>query len=348
MAQTTGDVIVEQLLEWGVDTVFGLPGDGINGIFEALRKNREKIRFIQCRHEEAAAFAACGYAKFTGRLGVCIATSGPGAIHLLNGLYDAKIDHAPVLAITGQTYHDLMGTFFQQEIDILTLFNDVASYNHMILGANHAPRAGRPRVPVGLVDSERRAPHLSRRLSGPDDLRRAGVAANGFGAYVRGWRPPIVVPQRRDAGSGRGTAERGKKSVILAGQGALGAGTSSSGSPTRWPRRSSRRCWARRSSPTTPRTRPAASACWARSPPRRRWRSATPSCLVGTSFPYLQWYPKPDQAKAVQIDRDPTRIGLRYPVDIGLVGDARRPCRPSCRCSSPRRIARSSRRPRKA
>ena len=106
MAKTTGDVIVEKLIDWGVDTAFGLPGDGINGIFEALRKNQEKIRFIQCRHEEAAAFAACGYAKFTGRLGVCFATSGPGAIHLLNGLYDAKLDHAPVLAITGHTYHD--------------------------------------------------------------------------------------------------------------------------------------------------------------------------------------------------------------------------------------------------
>src|SRR3954447_25281843 len=138
MAKTTGDVIVEKLLEWGVDTAFGLPGDGINGIFEALRKNREKIRFIQVRHEEAAAFAACGFAKFTGRLGVCFATSGPGAIHLLNGLYDAKLDGAPVLAITGHTYHDLIGTRYQQEIDVLALFKDVAAYNQMVLGPKHA------------------------------------------------------------------------------------------------------------------------------------------------------------------------------------------------------------------
>src|SRR3954454_6178661 len=138
MAKTTGDVIVEKLLGWGVDTAFGMPGDGINGIFEALRQNQDKIRFIQVRHEEAAAFAACGYAKFTGRLGVCIVTSGPGAIHLLNGLYDAKLDGAPVLAITGHTYHDLIGTRYQQEIDILALFKDVAAYNQMILGAEHA------------------------------------------------------------------------------------------------------------------------------------------------------------------------------------------------------------------
>src|SRR5438270_10123997 len=137
MAKTTGDVIVEKLLGWGVDTAFGLPGDGINGIFESLRKNQDKIRFIQTRHEEAAAFMACGYAKFTGRLGVCFATSGPGAIHLLNGLYDAKLDRAPVLAITGHTYHDQIGTHFQQEIDIIPLFKDVASYNVLVMGAKH-------------------------------------------------------------------------------------------------------------------------------------------------------------------------------------------------------------------
>src|ERR1700752_4147335 len=122
MAKTTGDVIVEKLLDSGVDTAFGLPGDGINGIFESLRKNKDKIRFIQVRHEEAAAFAACGYAKFTGRLGVCFATSGPGAIHLLNGLYDAKLDGQPVLAITGHTFHDLIDTHQQQDVNLDLVF----------------------------------------------------------------------------------------------------------------------------------------------------------------------------------------------------------------------------------
>src|SRR3954466_5374651 len=139
MPKTTGDVIVERLIAWGVDTAFGIPGDGINGIFESLRKNQDRIRFIQCRHEEAAAFAACGYAKFTGRLGVCVATSGPGAIHLLNGLYDAKLDGAPVLAITGHTYHDLIGTRYQQEVDLPNLFKDVASHhNTLVSGPLHA------------------------------------------------------------------------------------------------------------------------------------------------------------------------------------------------------------------
>src|SRR5246127_769244 len=134
---TAADLWVETLLDWGVDVVFGLPGDGINGIMEALRTRKEKIRFVQVRHEEAAAFMACGYAKFTGRLGVCLATSGPGAIHLLNGLYDAKMDGAPVLALTGQTYHDVMGTQYQQEVDLLSLFKDVALYNQQVLSASH-------------------------------------------------------------------------------------------------------------------------------------------------------------------------------------------------------------------
>src|ERR1051325_10094926 len=137
MATTTSDILVERLIDWGVRVVFGLPGDGINGIMEALRTRQDRISFLQVRHEEAAAFMACGSAKYTGRLGVCLATSGPGAIHLLNGLYDAKMDGAPVLAITGQTYHDLIGMRYQQEVDLLSLFKDVAVYNQHMMGAHH-------------------------------------------------------------------------------------------------------------------------------------------------------------------------------------------------------------------
>ena len=134
---TAAELLIERLIDWDVSVAFGLPGDGINGIMEALRTHREQIRFVQVRHEEAAAFMACGYAKYTGKLGVCVATSGPGAIHLLNGLYDAKLDGAPVLAITGQTYHDLLGTRYQQEVDLLSLFKDVALYNQQLMGATH-------------------------------------------------------------------------------------------------------------------------------------------------------------------------------------------------------------------
>src|SRR5919199_1898724 len=135
-SMTAADVLIESLSDWGVDTIFGLPGDGINGIMEALRTRQEKVRFIQVRHEEAAAFMACAYAKYTGRLGCCLATSGPGGIHLLNGLYDAKLDQAPVLAITGQTYSDLQGSSYQQEINMTLLYQDVAVYNQEVINPN--------------------------------------------------------------------------------------------------------------------------------------------------------------------------------------------------------------------
>src|SRR5512143_3331322 len=137
MAQTAADILIEILQEWSVDTIFGLPGDGINGIMEALRKRRDAIRFVQVRHEEAAAFMACAYAKFTGRLGVCLATSGPGGIHLLNGLYDAKLDGQPVLALTGLAFHDLIGTLQQQDVELDTLFADVAIFNERVMGPAH-------------------------------------------------------------------------------------------------------------------------------------------------------------------------------------------------------------------
>src|SRR5438105_14282455 len=134
---TASDVLIEILIDWGVEYVFGLPGDGINGISEALRTHAEKIHFVQVRHEESAAFMACGYAKVTGKLGVCLATSGPGAIHLLNGLYDAKLDGAAVLAITGMQYHDLIRTFAQQDLETDKLFIDVCVYNQRIMGKGH-------------------------------------------------------------------------------------------------------------------------------------------------------------------------------------------------------------------
>ena len=137
MAATAADTLIETLMSWKVDTIFGLPGDGINGIIESLRLRQDKIRFIQVRHEESAAFMACAYAKLTGKLGVCLATSGPGGIHLLNGLYDAKLDGAAVLAITGLQYHDLLHTFTQQDVELDKLFENVCVYNARIMSPAH-------------------------------------------------------------------------------------------------------------------------------------------------------------------------------------------------------------------
>src|SRR5579871_1795741 len=155
----TADLLVERLIEWGVDTIFGFPGDGINGIFESLRTHQDKIRFIQVRHEEAAAFAACGYAKYSGRLGVCLATSGPGGVHLLNGLYDAKFDGQPVLAITGHTFHDLIGTHYQQDVDLDKLFMDVAVYSERIMGPAHVDNVLDEAVKTAL--SQRGVAHVN-------------------------------------------------------------------------------------------------------------------------------------------------------------------------------------------
>jgi thiamine pyrophosphate-dependent acetolactate synthase large subunit-like protein len=323
MAKTTGDVIVEKLIDWGVDTAFGLPGDGINGIFEALRKNKEKIRFIQCRHEESAAFAACGYAKFTGRLGVCFATSGPGAIHLLNGLYDAKLDHAPVLAITGHSYHDQLGTHFQQEIDILQLFSDVAPYNQMILGPKHAHE---------LVDIACRSALAGRtvsHLTTPSDIQDWTLSAEEssqqmiLGHTSSAWRAPIVVPQAETLKAAAEVINGCKKVVILAGMGALGATDELErladivAGPIIKPLLGKA---------TVPDDSPFTTGgigLLGTRPSELAMEECDGLIMVGTSFPYLKWYPKPDQAKAVQIDADPGRIGLRYPVELGLVGDAK-------------------------
>src|SRR5882762_8479317 len=159
MKTTASDILIDAIHDWGVDVVFGLPGDGINGIMEALRKRKEKIKFIHVRHEEAAAFMACGYAKYTGKLGVCLATSGPGGLHLLNGLYDAKLDGQPVLAITGLHFHDLIGTYAQQDVNLDRVFADVALYSTRVMGVAHVENVAHNACRIAL--SRRGVAHVN-------------------------------------------------------------------------------------------------------------------------------------------------------------------------------------------
>src|SRR5437868_6151367 len=219
MAKTVANLLIERLLDWGVDTVFSLPGDGINGIFEAWRENEDKLRYIQVRHEEAAAFAACGYAKFTGGLGVCMATSGPGGIHLLNGLYDAKCDGQPVLAITGHTFHDLIGTHYQQDVDLTKLFQDVARYNERIMGPAHVCNVLDEAIKTALA--ERTVAHITIPKdiqewdSGDGKRSDMNVAGHSSDRYT----PRSPLPTEQELRSAADLINAGSRVVLLAGRG---------------------------------------------------------------------------------------------------------------------------------
>lgn len=323
MTNTAADVLIDTIHDWGVDVIFGLPGDGINGIMEALRKREDAIRFIQVRHEESAALMACAYAKYTGRLGVCLATSGPGGIHLLNGLYDAKLDCQPVLALTGLHYHDLIGTLAQQDVQLDKLFVDACVFNERVMGPNHvenlADQACRTAlaqrgvahitIPVNLQElevdrskaSERNKPHHTSdvrahgaRLASDDELRRAAEVLNA-----------------------------GKKIAILIGQGALHAGelieqvAEILGAPI------IKALLGKAAVPDDSAYTTGNIGLLGTKPSQEAMENCDTLFMIGTSFPYIEFYPKPGKARAVQLELDPRRVGLRYPVEVGLVGDSR-------------------------
>ncbi|HMB03286.1 MAG TPA: thiamine pyrophosphate-dependent enzyme, partial [Isosphaeraceae bacterium] len=317
------DYLLKRLTEWGVHRVYGYPGDGINAILGALDRADGDPDFVQVRHEEMAAFMACGHAKWTGEVGVCLATSGPGAIHLLNGLYDAKMDGAPVLAITGQTYHDLLGMRYQQEVNLLNLFADVAAFNQQIMGPAHAH---------ALVDAACRAAlgargvaHINccndwqEKSSSDEDLS----AGNIKGHTSKAWTPPIVVPQAESLKSAAALLNGGTKTVILAGQGALGAGEELERVADMLAAPIIKALLGKAVVPDDSPYTTGGIGLLGTLPSEKAMEECDTLLIAGSSFPYMQFLPEPDQAKAVQIDRDPTRIGLRYPVDIGLTGDAK-------------------------
>src|SRR5579884_1483172 len=223
MAKTVSDVLLERLIDWNVKVIFGLPGDGINGLFEALRIHQDKIRFVQVRHEEAAAFAACGYAKTTGCLGVCVATSGPGGIHLLNGLYDAKYDGQPVLAITGHTFHDLIGTHFQQDVDLDKVFMDVALYNERIMGPSHVHNVVDEAIRTALA--RRTVSHITipkdiqEWEAGDTERSSMNIAQHSGDTFA----PANPLPSRELLQKAADILNAGKKVAILTGRGALPA-----------------------------------------------------------------------------------------------------------------------------
>jgi pyruvate dehydrogenase (quinone) len=323
MAPTTADLLVERLIAWGVDTIFGFPGDGINGIFEALRTRQKQIAFIQVRHEEAAAFAACGYAKYTGRLGVCLATSGPGGIHLLNGLYDAKCDGQPVLAITGHTFHDLIGTHYQQDVDLDKLFIDVAAFNQRVMGPSHVTSIVDEAIKTALM--RRTVAHITipkdiqQWTIGDDHRSEANISKHSADLYAAASSvPPLELLQRA-----ADLINDGSKVAILAGRGCLGARdevlelADRVGGPIIKPLLG--KAVVPDDSPFTT----GGIGLLGTAPSQDALEECDTLLIAGSGFPYLEFYPKPGQAKGVQIDVDPARIGLRFAVEIGLVGDCR-------------------------
>ena len=322
MADTAAGILIDAIHDWGVDVVFGLPGDGINGIIEALRTRQDKVRFIQVRHEEAAAFMACGWAKLTGRLGCCLATSGPGGIHLLNGLYDAKLDGAPVLAITGMQFHDLLHTFTQQDVELDKVFMDVAVYNCRVMGPAHmegvadlACRSALARrgvahitIPVDTQDQTVAGDHPSRR-------NRPHHTSDVF-ARSGGLPPEWALQHAADL------LNAGHRVVIMAGRGAIGCAVELEqiaellGAPICKPLLG-KMCLADHSPYTT-----GGVGLLGTSPSQDALEHCDTLFIVGSTFPYIEFYPKAGQARGVQIDVDGQRIGLRYPVEVGLVGDS--------------------------
>jgi pyruvate dehydrogenase (quinone)/pyruvate oxidase len=324
MAKIASELLWERLADWGVDTVFGLPGDGINGLMEGLRRHQDRIRFILVHHEEAAAFMASAHAKMTGKLGVCLATSGPGGIHLLNGLYDAKLDHAPVLAVTGMQETQLLGTGYQQEVHLEKLFADVAEYEAMI----HVP----VQIPT-LVDLAVRTA-LARRtvthLTIPNDIQVADAEANPWQAVAPARTPstaPVLldapgVPRPADLERAAAVLNAGRKIVLLAGAGALRA-------------RSELLAVAERLGSPIVKTLPGKAAVpddhplttggiglLGTRPSEDAMEEADTLFMVGTNFPYTKHLPEPGKVRVVQIEADPVRAGNRIPTEVPLVGDA--------------------------
>ncbi|HEX2687666.1 MAG TPA: thiamine pyrophosphate-requiring protein [Kofleriaceae bacterium] len=322
MAQTVSDHIIQRLYAWGVRTIYGYPGDGINGLIGAIDRCDGRIRFIQPRHEEAAAFMACGHAKFTGGIGVCMATSGPGAIHLLNGLYDAQMDHQPVVAIVGQSARTAIGSDYQQEVDLKTLFKDVA--HHYVHECTH-PAAARHQIDRALriAFAERVVtcviiPHDVQELDGVDSPpREHDTTLTGIG-YHRG----VVVPAAYDLNAAAEVLNSGTKVAMLVGAGALGATSEVLAVADALGAGIAKALLGKAVVPDHLPFVTGAIGLLGTEPSDRMIEHCDTLLMVGSSFPYVEFLPKEGQARGVQIDISSRMLSLRYPMEVSLHGDA--------------------------
>ena len=326
MSTTVGDYVLQRLRDWGVDHVFGYAGDGINGLLSAWEKAGNEPKFVQARHEEMAAFEAVGYAKFTGRVGVCTATSGPGAIHLLNGLYDAKLDHVPVVAIVGQTARTAMGGNYQQEVDLHTLFKDVASeYIETVMVPEQLPN---------VLDRAIRIAASRRTVTAliiPSDVQELEYTAPSHAFKMvpssldLSWSAPVPAADQLDRAAE--ILNAGEKVAILVGQGARGAVDEVTALAEMTGAGVAKALLGKDVlSDDLPWVTGSIGLLGTR-PSYEMMMDCDTLLVVGSNFPYSQFLPAFDQARAIQIDLDPTMIGMRYPFEVNLVGDAARTLR---------------------
>jgi pyruvate dehydrogenase (quinone) len=321
MAQTVGDFFWQRLYDWGVRRVYGYPGDGINGLLGALDRFDGKIEFVQARHEEMAAFMASAHAKFTGELGVCLATSGPGASHLITGLYDARLDHMPVLAIAGQQARTAVGSHYQQELDLVSMFKDVA-------GA-FVQQAMVPGQVRHLIDRAVRVAVSERRVTAlvfPNDLqdmpyedppRKHGSVFSGIG-----YRVPKIVPYQQDIQAAADVLNAGKKVAILVGAGALHATDEVIAVADRLGAGAAKALLGKAALPDALPWVTGSIGLLGTKPSYDMMMECDTLLMIGSGFPYSEFLPKEGQARGVQIDIKPDMLSIRYPMDVNLTGDS--------------------------
>jgi pyruvate dehydrogenase (quinone) len=318
---TTADILVETLITWGAPFVFGVVGDGINPIVESLRKRQDRIRYIGVRHEEAAAFMASGFAKHTGKLGVCVGTTGPGAIHLLNGLYDAHFDGAPVVAITGTTFHDLGGVRFMQSVDTKALMQDVTCFNIEITGPAHALIIANRACRTAL--GERGVAHITiAKDVQAKPLSSDKPSMENHGARTSdAWMPLAEVPAQAQLQAAADILNRGSRVAILAGQGALRSREQVLAVADRLAAPVAKALLGKAVIPDDSPFCTGGIGHLGTQASEWAMHHCDTVLILGSTMPWMDSYPKPGSARGVQVDLKADRIGLRYPVDVGLVGD---------------------------
>jgi pyruvate dehydrogenase (quinone) len=322
MSETVGDNLVSRLLEWGLDTIYGFPGDGINGFLGAIERSEGKLRFIQTRHEEMASFMATAHAKFTGRVGVCTATSGPGAIHLLNGLYDAKLDHAPVVAIVGQTFATAMGGDMQQEVDLLSLYKDVA--------AAYVQQVNTPAQLRHCIDRALRIAQAQRTVTAiilPADvqdmkavpMQPAGIKSIHTGA---GFVKTRVLPEESELDRAADVLNSGEKVAILVGAGALHATDEVIAAADVLGAGIAKALLGKAAVPDDVPFCTGSIGLLGTRPSWNMMRNADTLLMIGSSFPYSNFLPPIGKARGVQIDIDARMLSIRFPMEVMLCGDS--------------------------